>query len=385
MEYIFLVRRSNPTFFILTDNASSNVKIAIYVSPSTNALFFIHCNYSYFSTGQNKRIIMAQSCLNISLTIILCLVISPLTTFCTAADDKQTADDKKGPQATPPHGTCGHGHFCCAPGIPGIPGSTGPAGPAGVAGSPGPQSAMGPRGDQGYDGNPGSQGPPGPQGPQGSTGPMGPSGIAGSPGPQGAMGPRGDQGYDGKPGSQGQPGPKGPQGPTGPVGPQGIKGDTGDKGSQGPTGPQGPPGTLGSNWKQCVFKNLNEGKDTGLIKECVFNKSSDKTGLRVFWNGVLRIYNCHGCCRRWYFTFNGAECSAPAEIDGVVYMVHGDGAKKNLLRVRQIEGVCEKVHKGIVRVGFWVGNCRSYGSADAETGWNSVSRIYVEEVPPPQA
>ena len=112
---------------------------------------------------------------------------------------------------------------------------------------------------------------------------------------------------------------------------------------------------------------------------------SDNTGLRVFWNGVLRIYNCHGCCRRWYFTFNGAECSAPAAIDGVVYMIDGNSSKKNLLRVRQIEGVCEKVRKGTVRVGFWVGNCAGYGSADATTGWNSVARIYVEEVPPPQA
>ena len=121
------------------------------------------------------------------------------------------------------------------------------------------------------------------------------------------------------------------------------------------------------------------------LQKCVFKKMSDKTGLWVFWSGPLRIYNCHSCCRRWYFTFNGAECSAPAAIEGVVYMVHGNSARKDLHRVRQIEGVCEKVHKGTVRVGFWVGNCASYGSADAYTGWNSVSRIYVEEVPPPQA
>ena len=124
---------------------------------------------------------------------------------------------------------------------------------------------------------------------------------------------------------------------------------------------------------------------SSFVQECVFKKMSDKTGLRVFWCGPLRIYSCHDCCRRWYFTFNGAECSAPAAIDGVVYMVHGNSARKNLHRVRQIEGVCEKVHKGTVRVGFWVGNCAGYGSADAYTGWNSVSRIYVEEVPPPQA
>ncbi|KAK2574038.1 Collagen triple helix repeat-containing protein 1 [Acropora cervicornis] len=158
------------------------------------------------------------------------------------------------------------------------------------------------------------------------------------------------------------------------------------------------------NWRQCVYKNLNDGRDTGLIKvwisafsetklckqlyrqirrECLFYKKSADTALRVFFNGVLRIYGCHACCSRWYFTFNGAECSAPQAIDGVVYMVHGNAGRKNLLRVRQIEGVCERVPKGIVRVGFSVGNCAGYGTADAYTGWNSVSRIYVEEVPPP--
>ena len=121
------------------------------------------------------------------------------------------------------------------------------------------------------------------------------------------------------------------------------------------------------------------------IQECLFIKKSAKTALRVFWNGNLRLGNCHDCCRRWYFTLNGAECSAPAAIDGIVYMVHGNGDKKFLYRPRHIEGVCEKVQKGVVRLGFWVGNCNGYGSADARTGWNSVSRIYVEEVPPPQA
>ena len=49
-----------------------------------------------------------------------------------------------------------------------------------------------------------------------------------------------------------------------------LKGDAGDKGSQGAPGLRGPPGALGGNWKQCVFKNLNEGKDTGLIKVFFF-------------------------------------------------------------------------------------------------------------------
>ena len=46
----------------------------------------------------------------------------------------------------------------------------------------------------------------------------------------------------------------------------GNKGDTGARGSQGPPGPKGAPGSFGRNWKQCVFKNLGDGRDSGLIK-----------------------------------------------------------------------------------------------------------------------
>ncbi|CAH3042126.1 unnamed protein product [Pocillopora meandrina] len=173
--------------------------------------------------------------------------------------------------------------------------------------------------------------------------------------------------------------------------PRDLKGEQGIQGPQGPQGPQGLPGSIGRNWKQCVFNGLSDSKDIGLIKSRLliplgmsFQKESSKTGLRVFWNGVLRITNCHSCCKRWYFTFNRRECAFPARIDGVVFMLYGNQGRKNLLRVRHIEGVCENIPAGIVSVGFWIGNCASYGSCDGHTGWNSVSRIYIEEVPPPQ-
>ena len=122
------------------------------------------------------------------------------------------------------------------------------------------------------------------------------------------------------------------------------------------------------------------------LQECIFKKTSDNIALRVFWSGALRICNCDNCCSRWYFTFNGAECSAPAATDGAVYMRYGSGSRlTNLHRVRHIEGVCEKIHKGTVRVGFWVGKCAGQNSADAHTSWPGASRIYVEEIPPPQA
>ena len=122
---------------------------------------------------------------------------------------------------------------------------------------------------------------------------------------------------------------------------------------------------------------------SNFLQDCVFTKNVSDTALHVYWTGVLRIYHCNNCCKRWYFTFNGAECSAPLPIDGVVYMA--TGGNKNLNRVRHIEGHCNNIHKGKVRVGFWIGNCPGYGNADGETGWNSVSRIFVEEVPKAQA
>lgn len=193
--------------------------------------------------------------------------------------------------------------------------------------------------------------------------------------PRGPQGPRGHRGSPGPPGKTGQPGKAGPQGSPGPQG---------RPGPEGPAGPQGPP--MESNWKQCVYKDLDQEKDIGLIVECFFKKRSNDTGLHVYFNGVLSLYNCNKCCKRWHFTFNGKECDAPAAIDGIVYMRSGasPNAVNELLRVRTIEGACETIPSGNVTVGFWVGNCLGYGDADARTGFKSVSRIFVEELPPPQ-
>ena len=119
------------------------------------------------------------------------------------------------------------------------------------------------------------------------------------------------------------------------------------------------------------------------LQDCVFTKNFSDTALHVYWTGALRIQHCNTCCKRWYFTFNGAECSAPLPIDGIVYMQ--TGGNKNLHRVRHIEGHCNNIHKGKVRVGFWIGNCASFGNVDGYTGYNSVSRMFVEEVPKAQA
>ena len=115
----------------------------------------------------------------------------------------------------------------------------------------------------------------------------------------------------------------------------------------------------------------------------MFTKNLSQTSLHVAWTGDLRVASCTNCCRRWYFTFDGAECSAPLPIDGIVHLGSVKGI--NTHRVRHIEGHCNDIHKGKVRVGFWVGKCQGYGNADTFTGMLSVSRIFVEEVPKAQA
>ena len=120
-----------------------------------------------------------------------------------------------------------------------------------------------------------------------------------------------------------------------------------------------------------------------LFYRIVTSLRTTDTTFHVYFAGNLRIYNCDSCCSRWYFPFNGAECSSPGSIDGAFYM--RTGRSHNLHRHRHIEGHCNSIHKGKVRVGFWVGNCnKGHKNADASTGWAEVSRIFIEEVPKAQ-
>ena len=94
--------------------------------------------------------------------------------------------------------------------------------------------------------------------------------MPGKHGTPGAPGRDGRDGRDGAKGHQGLQGKTGPQGPPGDKGPAGVKGKVGAKGESGSQGPPGQIWELGpmlfKNWKECVWKNLNDGKDSGLIK-----------------------------------------------------------------------------------------------------------------------
>ena len=119
------------------------------------------------------------------------------------------------------------------------------------------------------------------------------------------------------------------------------------------------------------------------IQSCDFVKKYANSVLHVYFAGNLKIYDCRGCCSRWYFTFNGAECSSPGSIESIFYIGTPSNVNHNFHNHRHIEGHCNNIQKGNVRVGFWVGNCGgSYTLGNAFTGFDdAVNRIFIEEVP----
>ena len=71
----------------------------------------------------------------------------------------------------------------------------------------------------------------------------------------------------------------------------------------------------------------------------------------------------------------------PLPIDAVLWI--GNTGENNH-RPGFIEGYCNNIHKGKIRVGINIRNCVGYGNSNGYTGWNSVSRLIIEKVPPSQ-
>ena len=113
------------------------------------------------------------------------------------------------------------------------------------------------------------------------------------------------------------------------------------------------------------------------FQDCMFVKTKDNTSLHVVFQGNIHLANCGRCCKRWFITFNGAECSGPLPIDAALWI-----PDSNSIDYRQgaIEGYSENIRKRNIRVGINIGNCPGYGNANGDTGWMSVSRLIIEEV-----
>uniref|UniRef100_G3NME4 Collagen triple helix repeat containing 1 n=1 Tax=Gasterosteus aculeatus aculeatus TaxID=481459 RepID=G3NME4_GASAC len=186
------------------------------------------------------------------------------------------------------------------------------------------------------------------------------------------------QGPAGGPGREGNPGTNGIPGTPGIPGRDGLKGEKGECVNEIFEEPWRP------NYKQCAWSSLNYGIDLGKIADCTFTKLRSDSSLRVLFSGSLRLKCKNACCQRWYFTFNGAECTGPLPVESIIYLDQGSpelNSTINIHRTSSVEGLCDGVKAGLVDVAVWVGTCSDYPRGDASTGWNSVSRIIVEELP----
>ena len=56
------------------------------------------------------------------------------------------------------------------------------------------------------------------------------------------------------------------------------------------------------------------------LQDCQFTKIKDDTALRVVYQGNVYVGGCADCCKRWFITFNGAECSGPMPIDAALWI-----------------------------------------------------------------
>ncbi|XP_066264061.1 collagen triple helix repeat-containing protein 1-like [Branchiostoma lanceolatum] len=188
-------------------------------------------------------------------------------------------------------------------------------------------------------------------------------------GPPGLPGNNGIPGNNGVPGNHGNPGRDGAKGDRGEQGPAGERGGKGETGS---------PGTVAARHvMQCSWSSVDSGVKIGKILWCPFIKLSSTSALRLTWNGDIGVKTTSTTCKRWFFTLNGTECSDPDPIDGIIQT----DDEKDIHRVSTIDGLCYGLPAGPLTVALNVGPCKTArGSGEALTGWNSYSRIIVEEM-----
>lgn len=167
------------------------------------------------------------------------------------------------------------------------------------------------------------------------------------------------QGPAGTPGRDGNPGANGIPGTPGIPGRDGLKGEKGECVSEVFEEPWRP------NYKQCAWNSLNYGIDLGKVavsisqafpsphftaslkfphpgsrctpfpQDCTFTKLRSDSALRVLFSGSLRLKCKNACCQRWYFTFNGAECTGPLPVESIIYLDQGSPELNSTINIHR--------------------------------------------------
>lgn len=153
-------------------------------------------------------------------------------------------------------------------------------------------------------------------------------------------------------------------------------------------------------WTQCVSDGplghttlADNSTDEEDVQSCSFSKQSEDSVLRVAWDGNIALDMCNECCMRWYLTVDGEECADPGPIEAALAQ-NLQGEAYILRRPASIVGICRSVgmemlfERGEHSVELRVGPCESVidgldapPRSGATTGFDSVSRFIVEEIP----
>eukprot|EP00050_Salpingoeca_kvevrii_P018478 m.74627 g.74627 ORF g.74627 m.74627 type:complete len:305 (+) comp8063_c0_seq2:1102-2016(+) len=127
-------------------------------------------------------------------------------------------------------------------------------------------------------------------------------------------------------------------------------------------------------WTECAFPNIESGADSGTIVSCSFVKKSDDSVVELTWNGNIRVI-CNACSRRYYLLIDGVECTSPKSLDTMLYDVNND----NHHRPGYITGMCTHAGGSPILAGPHTLSLATSGEGDAYTGWQSTSRLIIEE------
>lgn len=70
-------------------------------------------------------------------------------------------------------------------------------------------------------------------------------------------------------------------------------------------------------------------------QDCTFTKLRSDSSLRAVFSGSLRLKCKNACCQRWYFTFNGAECTGPLPIESIIYLDQGSPELNSTINIHR--------------------------------------------------
>ena len=154
-------------------------------------------------------------------------------------------------------------------------------------------------------------------------------------------------------------------------------------------------GSYYPNWLQCVTDMpLNSTVNDSTVMTCHFAKQRVDSTLRVAWDGNIAVVGCDNCCMRWFITINGQECLDPGPIDIAIRQDLTDldeDIRFDDYRPASVVGYCRGneaggFSAGSYTIGLSVGACSNSDNeeittSEVMTGYNSVSRFIIEEVP----